>query len=145
MPKPFRLAPARDRYLAAIYSFEEDGKDTTTGSLAKTLEVTPASVSEALKFLESKKLVERKSWGKYVLSQRGRAVAMRMFHNHRVLETYFASVLGLKEDVACEEASKIDAVVGDELISRMCKALSWPSVCFHGRPIHHTVCRGDNR
>ncbi|MCS7094291.1 MAG: metal-dependent transcriptional regulator [Thaumarchaeota archaeon] len=145
MPKSRGLTPAQDRYLAIIYSFDEQKRDITTGGLAKALGVTPASVSEALKFLESKKLVERRSWGKYALSQRGREIASRMSHNHRVLETYFVSVLGLNEGAACEEASKIDMLVGDGLVASMCRALSWPSVCVHGRPIHHGSCRGCER
>lgn len=142
MPKSKTLASAQDRYLATIYGFAEQGREVTTGELAKALGVTPASVSEALRQLESRKLVERRSWGRYALSQKGWEVAMRMSHNHRVLETYFVSVLGLSEDDACAEAAKIDAVVSDVLVARMCRALSWPSICVHGRPIHHGFCRG---
>ncbi|MEN3048506.1 MAG: metal-dependent transcriptional regulator [Candidatus Caldarchaeales archaeon] len=142
MPKSKTLTRAQDRYIATIYNFLEQGREVTTGELARALGVTPASVSEALRQLESKRLVERRSWGRYALSQKGREVAMRMSHNHRVLETYFVSVLGLSDEEACEEAAKIDAAVGDVLVARMCRALSWPSVCIHGRPIHHSSCRG---
>jgi DtxR family Mn-dependent transcriptional regulator len=119
----------------------EEGESPGTVQLAKRLRVRPPTVSEVVKRLEVKGIVRRTRWGTFELTALGRRTAVKVVHNHRVIESYFVIVLGLDAEYACTEASKIGHIVGDRVVASMCRSLNWPERCVHGREVSHRTCR----
>ncbi|BAJ51179.1 metal dependent repressor, DtxR family [Candidatus Caldarchaeum subterraneum] len=139
MPK-FILQQVESSYLLELYRAHENQHTPTTGELAKAFAVKPASAVDVLNRLSEKKLVTKIGWGKFSLTPRGHAVALRVIHNHRILETFFHKELGLETDKACIEASRIDYAIGDEVVIRLCQRLNNPSTCIHGKEVKHPRC-----
>ncbi|MEM1946964.1 MAG: metal-dependent transcriptional regulator [Candidatus Caldarchaeum sp.] len=140
MPK-MTLNPVEASYLREMYRKGENSLEISTGDLAKIFDVRPASVVDVVHRLARKKLVEKQGWGKIALSKKGLSVAARIIHNHRVLETYFSRGLGLEVEDSCTEAAKIDYLIGDKVIRRLCEKLSFPEQCIHGFEVSHEICR----
>jgi len=109
--------------------------------LARRFGVKPPSVVETLRRLEGRGLVERVRWRYLGLSRRGERVARLLIHRHRVLETFFNKELRLGPAASCKEASRIDYIISDAVVSRICSILGYPSQCMHGRPLAHVECR----
>ncbi len=143
MPKSaaHHLTNSDVRFLLEVQRMVEEGESPGTVQLAKRLGVRPPTVSETLKRLEAKGIVKRTGWGTFELTARGRRIAAKVVHNHRVIESYFVTVFGLDAEYACREASKIGHIVGDMVVARMCRSLNWPERCVHGREVSHQTCR----
>jgi DtxR family Mn-dependent transcriptional regulator len=134
MPKII-LNTAEARYLAEIYRSLERSEKPTTGKLANTFKVRPASVVDVLNRLSRKQLVKRAGWGRFVLTPKGAEIAASIIRNHRVLETYFCRELEIPPDLACAEAAKIDYLVGKTVVDRLWARLDNPDKCIHGWPM----------
>jgi len=135
-----KLTSTGASYLLALWRLEEDKQKLSTGKLAKIFDVKAPSVIDALKKLESYGLVRRAPWKRINFTKRGNYLALDIIHNHRILEVYFKKSLGLDDETSCSEASKIDYIVGMELIKKICKALNYPETCIHGRALVHKKC-----
>lgn len=128
-------------YLLELYRVAEAGGRTSTGALAKRFRVKPPSAVEVLRRLEDRGLVKRSRWRHVELSMRGEPLARRLIHRHRVLETFFHRELRLEPAASCREAAKIDYIISDDVVNRLCSSLGYPSRCVHGRPLIHVDCQ----
>lgn len=137
MPK---LTQTEANYLKRIYvNFFERNCRVTSVSLAEELGVKPPSVVDMMNKLERKGLITRIRWSEVKVTGKGLKVVKKLLYNHRILEFYFTKILGMDMDESCKEASKIDALVGDEVIVRLCDLLGRPDKCPHGFPIYSEV------
>ncbi len=139
MPKNLNQVEAR--YLSEIYRMTERHEELATGALASKFNVRPASVVDVLNRLMEKGLISRPGWGRIELTGSGRSVAMKIIHNHRILELYFRDRLGLQMNETCKQAQRIDYLIGDVVVSRMCEDLGYPTNCVHGFEVRHVGCR----
>ncbi|MEM3394750.1 MAG: metal-dependent transcriptional regulator [Nitrososphaerota archaeon] len=128
------------RYLMMLMRNIEIGTPIRTSLLSQKVGVKPPSVVEILNRLESHRFVRRVRWGETVLTRKGERIAKNLLHNHRVLEIYFVTFLGMSKEVACREASRIDLYIGQKTINAMCKTLNHPCKCFHGKEVYHENC-----
>jgi DtxR family transcriptional regulator, Mn-dependent transcriptional regulator len=131
------ISPSEVAYLKMLHRMNERNETTSVSALAQKFRVKLPSAIEILSKLEKKGLVIRKPWKVPQLSKRGAILSEQVMHQHRVLENYLNAKLGMSLDTSCEEASKVDYLVGSDVIERMCKALNRPSRCLHGFPIQH--------
>lgn len=133
-----RLNKAEARYLKRIYEIiVENGNEVTSYDLAKYFGVKTPSSIDVLNRLQKKGLVSREVWGPVVLTDEGLRLAKELLHVHRVIECFFCNALGLPLDIACEEAAKVDYLISEEVVKRICKRMSRPVRCPHGRTIPH--------
>ena len=131
------LSRSEVAYLVMIFRLNEAHQKTSVSALAGKFGVKLPSSIEILRKLEKKGLVIRKPWGIPELSKRGKALTELVMHNHRILEIYLNKKLGVNSKLSCTEASKVDYLLGNDVIERMCKVLEKPSKCLHGNPIRH--------
>ena len=94
------MTEAVDDYLKAIYELAEDGGRATTASIAKHLDVAPASVTGMLKKLSD----QQPPWIAYEkhhgarLTERGQKRALEIIRHHRLIEKFLNDSLGYKWD-----------------------------------------------
>lgn len=131
------LSRSEVAYLETMYRLRESNGAASVSALAKQFDVRLPTAIEILEKLEKKGLVVRRPWKIPELSRKGMAMAESIMHQHRVVELYFNTKLGLNSQISCDEASKIDYLLDRTVIERMCKALNRPSQCHHGNPIQH--------
>ena len=122
-------------YLEALYEMAEEGIPTQQARLAEWLAVTPASVSEAIKRLTRRGLVETGEGRLLRFTPDGKRAAEELVRRHRLAERFLVEVIGLPWHLAHEEATEWGRVVSDRVEERMVALLDDPGTCVHGNPI----------
>ncbi len=132
-------------YLEALYEMAEEGIPTQQARLAEWLDVTPASVSEAIKRLSRRGLVEAGEGRRLRFTDEGRTAAESLVRRHRLAERFLVEVLGLPWYLAHEEATDWGRIVSDRVEERMIAILGDPGTCVHGNPIPGSSHAVDHR
>lgn len=142
------MTTALDEYLEALFEMREEGIPTQQARLAEWLDVTPASVSEAVKRMAQRGLVETGRDRRVGFTASGEKVARALVRRHRLAERFLVEVVGLPWHLAHEEATEWGRVVSDRVEERMVDILGDPPTCVHGNPIPgsaHPVDQSDLR
>jgi len=129
------LTVSVEDYLKAVYSLSRDGTPASTSSLARVLDVQPASVTGMVKRLAESGYLEHLPYKGVRLTESGLSEALRIVRRHRILETYLQLKLGFAWDDVHDEAERLEHAASDALIERMAAALGEPSHDPHGAPI----------
>ncbi|MFB6116073.1 MAG: metal-dependent transcriptional regulator [Candidatus Nanosalina sp.] len=109
---------SKEDYLRAIYNLTEGGEGkTTTSKLSSELEVTDASVSEAVQKLEDENLVCRAAYKGFTLSPMGKEEGRKLAEKHEKLEKFFSEKLGLEK--AEEEADAVEHAISLEAVEEL--------------------------
>ncbi len=131
------LTRAEVAYLQTMYRLNESDGIASVSVLAEKFDVRLPTAIEILRKLQAKGLVVQKPWKVPELSTRGMAMAESVMHQHRIIELYLNTTLGVSSQTSCTEATKIDYLLDKTVIEKMCKALNRPTQCHHGNPITH--------
>jgi len=129
------ISKASEDYLKAIYQLGTESGGVSTTLLAERLAVAPASVTEMLKKLAAQNLVAYTRYQGVVLTDAGRAVALRVLRYHRLAERYLSDVLGLSWDQVHAEAEEWEHVLSEQVAAAMDEAMGRPTTDPHGEPI----------
>ncbi len=130
------LSVSAEDHLKEIYKATEWGAGgVSTSELARALGTTPASVSDMIKRLGARGLVEHRPYRPVRLTEEGRLAAVRVVRRHRLLETFLVAELGYSWDEVHDEAEALEHWVSDRLLGRMDAKLGYPGIDPHGDPI----------
>jgi len=126
-----------ENYLKAIYklSFEQKMSETTTNAIAEELETRAASVTDMLKKLSDKKLVNYEKYKGVSLSETGKAIALQVVRKHRLWEVFLHDKLDFGWEEVHEIAEQLEHIQSDRLINRLDDYLGNPKNDPHGDPI----------
>lgn len=122
-------------YLKNIYRLQQNEEKVTTSSLASTLKISPASVSEMVSKLSAKGLIKNKPYYGFLLTAKGEKEAISLVRKHRMLEVFLQQNLGYSWGEVHDEAEKLEHVVSDKFINLLEKHLGFPKFDPHGDPI----------
>jgi DtxR family Mn-dependent transcriptional regulator len=126
---------AVEDYLKAIRHLQQEKTPVSTSALAQHLDRSPASVTNMIKNLAERRLVEHEPYHGVRLSDSGEREALRIIRRHRVIEAYLIENLGYSWDRVHAEAERLEHAASDELVERMAAALGDPEMDPHGSPI----------
>jgi DtxR family transcriptional regulator, Mn-dependent transcriptional regulator len=125
-----------ENYLKAIYKLLEKGEESvSTNALAEKLNNRAASVTEMLRRLAEKGLINYKKYQGVSLTEKGRKVAIATIRKHRLWELFLVDKLGFKWDEVHEIAEELEHINSEELVARLDKYLGYPKHDPHGDPI----------
>jgi DtxR family transcriptional regulator, Mn-dependent transcriptional regulator len=123
----------QENYLKAIYKLhEKSGAMVSTSSLAETLQINAASVTDFIKKMAAKKLISYQKSKGVSLTEPGRLIALNIIRKHRLWEVWLVNNLGFKWDEVHEIAEQLEHVISDELIENLDKHLGYPKADPHG-------------
>ena len=122
-------------YLEAIYEMAEEGIPTQQARIAEWLDVTPASVSEAVKRLTARGLVRSGEGRRIAFTREGERLARTLVRRHRLAERFLVEVVRLPWHRSHEEATQWGRVISDDVETRFVEILGDPATCVHGNPI----------
>lgn len=111
-----QISASLEDYLEAIYSIIEEKNGVKAIEISRRLGVGRSSVTEALKTLAEKKLVNYGRYDVLSLTPQGEKAAQEVIFRHKILNDFFVRVLGLSPQNADIEACKVEHVVGEETI-----------------------------
>jgi len=125
-----------ENYLKAIYHLSEAGsKSVSTNALAKEMRTTPASVSDMVKKLSNKAVVDYQKYQGVKISEDGRGKALEVIRKHRLWEVFLVDKLMFKWDEVHDIAEQLEHIKSPLLIKRLDEFLGFPKNDPHGDPI----------
>jgi len=108
-----KLSSSLEDYLEIIYNNKDNEKKIRAVDIANTLNISRASVTEALKKLSNKGYINYGRYDTISLTQQGVETARNITSKHTILQRFFEENLGLTTKEASENACKIEHVITD--------------------------------
>lgn len=124
-----------ENYLKAIYHLQEVNRAVSTNNLSAMLQSTPASITDMLKKLATKKLITYKAYYGCKLTSKGKTMALHIIRRHRLWEYFLSQKLGFNWDEVHDVAEELEHVSSEKLIGRLDAFLGFPKADPHGDPI----------
>jgi DtxR family Mn-dependent transcriptional regulator len=132
------LSFTEENYLKALVEltiFDVESHEVGVNRLASCLEVKPATVSDMVRKLKDKSLVNYEKYGKVSLTEDGRFKGMMVIRRHRLWETFLSSKLDFSWDEVHEVAEELEHIHSEKLINRLDAFLDFPEFDPHGDAI----------
>jgi DtxR family Mn-dependent transcriptional regulator len=130
-----KLSESEENYIKSIYNLQEKTERVNTNSLANFLNTSAASITDMLKKLKSKKLLEYKKYYGFRLNEAGIKEALKIIRRHRLWEFFLVSKLGMEWEKVHDIAEELEHISSPELISKLDDYLGKPKIDPHGDPI----------
>ena len=130
-----KFSESEENYIKSIYTLQSKTEKVNTNSLAGYLNTRAASVTDMLKKLKSKKLLEYKRYYGFRLNETGIKEALRIIRRHRLWEFFLVSKLGMEWDKVHAIAEELEHVSSGDLIKKLDQYLGLPKIDPHGDPI----------
>ncbi|RZA03482.1 MAG: metal-dependent transcriptional regulator [Sphingobacteriaceae bacterium] len=126
---------AEENYLKSIYHLSLNAESVSTNQIAASLNTKAASVSDMLKKLADKALVNYAKYQGVTLTPTGEKIAVNIIRKHRLWEYFLVEKLNFKWDEVHEMAEEMEHISSKELIDRLDKFMDYPRHDPHGDPI----------
>lgn len=125
-----------ENYLKTIYHLSTDENNVvSTNGIAEVMNTKAASVTDMLKKLADKKLINYIRYQGASLTESGRQTATEIIRKHRLWEVFLVEKLDFKWDEVHDIAEELEHINSNELIERLDKFLDFPKTDPHGDPI----------
>ncbi len=130
------LSLTEENYLKAIYHLSLGGSNSvTTNDLAEEMETKAASVTDMIKKLSAKDLVNHERYYGVKITSKGKLQALQIIRKHRLWETFLVQKLDFAWDEVHEVAEQLEHIQSSHLIDKLDEYLGFPKTDPHGDPI----------
>jgi len=129
MSKRTKLSASLEDYIEAIYNIVAEKQKARSKDIAACLNVSGASVTEALRSLSKKKLINYAPYEAITLTDKGRKTAEDVVRRHNALKQFFIDVLGIKHDIAEQGACRVEHTAPQEIIDQMIRFINFLETC----------------
>ena len=130
------FSQTEENYLKAIYSLSlKNEKLVSTNDIAKKLGTKASSVTDMLKKLADKKLVDYTKYHGTSLTKKGVKISLLIVRKHRLWETFLVEKLHFKWTEVHVLAEQLEHIKSEELTNRLEAFLEFPTHDPHGDPI----------
>ncbi len=125
-----------ENYLKAIYHLSNNTEaGVSTNAIAELINTKAASVTDMLKKLSDKELINYIKYQGVTLTESGKKAAVSIIRKHRLWEVFLVKKLGFKWDEVHDIAEELEHINSTVLIDRLDDFLGNPEVDPHGDPI----------
>src|ERR1700743_3996404 len=124
-----------ENYLKAIYHLSLQSGSVSTNQIAASLNTGAASVTDMLKKLADKELINYTRYQGVNLTPTGENIAIHIIRKHRLWEYFLVEKLNFKWDEVHEMAEELEHISSTELIDRLDQFMGYPKYDPHGDPI----------
>ena len=132
------LSLTEEDYLKAIYQLSENHKEKegiSTNEIAKKISISAASVSDMIKKLSHKEMVNHMKYKGVTLTKQGTKIAINLVRKHRLWETFLVRKLKFTWDEVHSIAEQLEHIQSPTLIPQLTDFLEFPAYDPHGDPI----------
>ena len=119
------LSASLEDYLEAIFNLAGKSDVARSKDIAKSLGVSRASVTGALRTLKKKRLINYKPYDYVTLTKAGKVAAIKVARKHEILKSFFADVLGIDADTAQKAACKAEHALGPRVIAKLLRFIEF--------------------
>ncbi|MCB0410071.1 MAG: metal-dependent transcriptional regulator [Flavobacteriales bacterium] len=124
-----------ENYLKAIFKLSKHKEEVSTNAVADELNTKASSVTDMIKKLADKKLVNYAPYKGVNLTDAGRKIAVSVIRKHRLWEVFLVDKLKFKWDEVHDLAEELEHINSEELTERLEEFLEFPKYDPHGDPI----------
>jgi DtxR family Mn-dependent transcriptional regulator len=125
-----------ENYLKAIYHLSTGNNSVvSTNQITEITNTKAASVTDMLKKLAEKKLINYIKYQGVTLTEAGKNAAVNIVRKHRLWEVFLVEKLGFKWDEVHDIAEELEHINSESLINRLDDFLGNPAADPHGDPI----------
>ena len=129
------FSTSEENYIKAIFHLQREDGTVTTNELARELKTKPASVTDMMKKLKTKKILHYQPYQGFRLSNEGNKVALNIIRRHRLWEYFLAEKLKFTWDEVHEVAEELEHISSKKLVEKLDAFLGYPRFDPHGDPI----------
>ncbi|MDX5438103.1 MAG: metal-dependent transcriptional regulator [Pontibacter sp.] len=125
-----------ENYIKAIYKLSANGtQEVNTNAIAEVIETKAASVTDMLRKLSAKGIVNYIKYKGVSLTDQGEQIALQIIRKHRLWETFLVEKLKFNWDEVHEVAEELEHISSSLLTNRLDEFLGYPKFDPHGDPI----------
>ncbi len=125
-----------ENYLKAIFKInEKTSKPASTNGIAQQISTSAASVTDMLKRLAEKELINYEKYKGVTLTPTGNKIATNLIRKHRLWEVFLVNKLNFSWEQVHDIAEDLEHIKSDSLIQRLDNYLGNPRFDPHGDPI----------
>ena len=130
------MTQSEENYLKAIYHLTiTTNTDVSTNAIAETMDTKASSVTDMLKKLAEKDLVNYKRYQGVSLTEKGGLAAKMIVRKHRLWEVFLVEKLDFSWDEVHDIAEQLEHIKSEKLINKLDDFLGNPTEDPHGDPI----------
>ncbi len=123
------VSASLEDYLEAIYHIVAAKGAARAKDIAQAMDVKNASVTQALRSLAEKNLVNYAPYEVITLTPEGETIARDVVWRHKTLERFLGEVLGLPETEADEGACRMEHAISRPILDRLLKFMEYFQTC----------------
>jgi DtxR family transcriptional regulator, Mn-dependent transcriptional regulator len=130
------VTQSEENYLKTIYHLGKQGSiAVSTNAIAEKMTTKASSVTDMLKKLAEKQLVDYKKYQGVSLTNEGKIVAANVVRKHRLWEVFLVNKLKFSWDEVHDVAEQLEHIKSQKLIDELDAFLEFPTQDPHGDPI----------
>jgi DtxR family transcriptional regulator, Mn-dependent transcriptional regulator len=127
---------SEENYLKSIYHLTASlDSEVSTNAIAEMMETKASSVTDMLKKLADKDLVNYKKYQGVSLTDKGKLAAKMIVRKHRLWEVFLVEKLDFSWDEVHDIAEQLEHIKSEKLINKLDDFLGNPTEDPHGDPI----------
>lgn len=131
-----QLSQSEENYIKAIYSLEQQNSSSVgTNELAAKMETKASSVTDMIKRLSEKSLINYEKYKGCELTDAGVKSALKLIRKHRLWETFLVEKLNFGWEEVHDVAEQLEHINSTQLTDRLEEFLDYPKYDPHGDPI----------
>jgi|SRR5688572_12918563 len=130
------LSFTEENYIKAIYKISQEGESTvSTNAIAEVMQTKAASVTDMLRRLHEKGIINYVKYRGVTLTETGQKTALQLVRKHRLWEVFLVDKLKFNWDEVHEVAEELEHITSELMIRRLDEFLGFPKYDPHGDPI----------
>lgn len=118
------ISASLEDYIMTIYEVIQEKKGVKAIDISRKLEVGRSSVTDALKNLADKKLINYSPYDVISLTEEGERVAADVQEKHRILHDFFENILTLSHEEAAKNACGVSHAISQEAFDKFVQFIS---------------------
>ena len=114
------LQESGEMYLETIYVLTQQKENVRSIDICEHMGYSKPSISRAVGILKNAGYITVDKNGYITLTKNGKIIAQKTYERHSILKSLFLKI-GVSEDIASEDACKIEHVISDEVFNAIKK------------------------
>ena len=123
------LTPAMENYLEAIYNLDNEKRVVRVKDIAKRLGVKMPTVTNMLKTLNERGLINYERYEYLELTKEGADVGEEIDRRHQILRSFLTDILGIEYKTADEEACSMEHAICAGTMERLVAFMEFIQSC----------------
>jgi Mn-dependent DtxR family transcriptional regulator len=116
-----RVNSSLEDYIEAIYTLSLENNNIRSVDVARLLEVSKASVSNAMNRLVNIGYITKSPYGSINITDLGIKKAKEVYKRHTLIKSFLVDILGVNEKTAELDACKMEHQISEETFSKLVK------------------------